>query len=58
MRRALEAEGIVFVAMPNGDPSIASKARGAQPHAAEEKERGEKVAPARKRKEGATKRKP
>lgn len=31
LRRALEVEGIVFIAMPNGDLGIASKTRGTGP---------------------------
>jgi transcriptional regulator with XRE-family HTH domain len=57
IRRALEAEGIVFVSMPNGDLGITSKARGDLPRAVGEKGKGVKAAPARKRKEGAAKRK-
>jgi transcriptional regulator with XRE-family HTH domain len=33
LRRALEAEGMIFVAMPNGDLGISHKTRGTSPRA-------------------------
>lgn len=34
LRRALEAEGMVFTSMPNGDLALASKTRGTSPRVA------------------------